>query len=353
MILLACIFISFVGGTWYITRQNDELEKSSVLYPFSGYLTPSSKWTVNTSKSNSGVAPTPDGGLFLVGMKGGEANNVPQIQCPVGSRINIVGAYLDIADPYSECSNTPNPTISLSCGDASNTTTAAVCKVGDASGCGPGMSCPAGKCVPKTCTVTSGKNNCGSNSTSGSIASCPALTGLPPVNGSCNDPTLKIINGRCMLDPGSAGACMVCVNSGIPVQEGGTGVCSAYPACSNVLGGLNSVCSPTRSDLNRCRPRDASAYLGRHCDGKNVCLGNINDIWTPNSVNSVFGPLPCEIPANNQSDLYASLPISTGWAGGSPISSASGQSSPATFTQGYYVHGIYTCVPESQDVVPK
>lgn len=344
MILLAIAILVFAGTTWYIQSSNSKLEQSLILYPFSGYLSPSSsEWTVNTSKTNKGVSNNPEGGLYLVGMAGGEKADVPQITCPVGTKINIVGAYLDIVDPYAECSNVANPTLALSCGIASDTTNAPSCKSGNDSSCGPGMKCPAGKCVPiDTCTSN---KMCGSSSTTSSIIACPTNLGKSCKTTPCGDPTLVCLNDVCVMNPGT-GPCMVCVDikTGDPIKEGMQGSCAAFPSCQNTTNGLNKTCSPSLGDSKLCRPRDASAYLANHCDGKNVCIDKSSDIWLPNSLHSVFGPLPCEIPAMSTNTDYVSLPISVGWGGGSSIGSAGG-SAPITFNQGYYVHGVYTCQP--------
>lgn len=360
MILLGLLTLIIFGGSLLVQRSNAQTEQSNILYPFSGYLSPSSnsstgKWTVNTSRNNVGTGEQPEDGLFLAGMAGGEKNSVPQMQCPTGYRINVVSAFLEVADPYGECSSSPTSTLKLSCGDSSDKSGATTCKTGNDSECGPGMTCPAGKCVPKTCKSNA---SCASSSTAGTIQACPANLGMKGCtsHNSCGDPTLVCMmnpgdtSGVCQLDPGASGSCMACVDgNGNPGSDNGT--CSTFPACANTIGGINTFCSPEKGDTFRCRPRDASAYLARHCDGKSFCLGGQNDKWDPNALGGVFGPLPCQIPAYSASKEYASLPISTGWAGGSPLS-GDGGNAPATFHQGYYVHGIYGCVPEDADVVP-
>jgi len=359
MILFAVLIIFVFGGVALVQKSNSQTEQANILYPFSGYLSPSSnisqqgKWTVNSSRSNVGVGQQPEDGLFLVGMAGGEKDSVPQMQCPSGYRINVVGAYLDIADPYGECSSTPTSTVKLSCGNTSDKSGAISCKVGGTD-CGPGMECPAGKCVPKTCKIST---DCASSSASGTVTACPPNLGKTGCssNNDCGDPTLVCVyapgtkTGTCQLDPGAAGTCMACVDSN---GKPGPGTCAVFPTCANTIGGENTFCSPSRGDSYKCRPRDASAYLAKHCDGKSVCLGSGTDAWNPNELGGIFGPLPCQIPAYSASNAYASLPISTGWAGGSPQSSASGNNAPATFHQGYYVHGLYSCVPEDANVLP-
>jgi len=342
-LLAGVLFLTIVvlsGMTLWKQSSNAQAEQSNILYPFSGYLTPPNGpeiWTVNLSKNNKGVGPNPEDGLFLVGMVGGEDATVPQIQCPSGYKINIVGAYIDIADPNGSCSTTPNNLISTTCGSDAHTSTSPACQ--DASSCAVGMDCPAGRCAPKTCKV---HGDCAS---AGVIGACPDALGKGCTVGSPRNGSLVCIGdsgsnaGTWMLDPGAGGACMACDTDG-----GGNGVCTLVPTCQNNKKGSNLVCSP--GSPAGCKPRDASAYLAKHCDDKSVCLDNMTDRWSPNDIGGVFGPLPCMIEASSTSHDYLSLPINVGWAGGSPPQSQSNIDNPATFTQGYYVHGIYTCMPD-------
>jgi len=352
--ILFIAILVFVGLTWWIQTTNTQSEQSNILYPFSGYLSPSngsSSWTVNPSKNNKGIGPSPENGLFLVGMVGGNDADTPQISCPAGYRINIVGAYIDIADPNGTCSTTPSGMLKLSCGDSSDLKMATTCKAGDASSCAVGMDCPAGKCVPKSCT----KN--GDCSSAGVVSACPDDLGKSCPSAGNRKNTLLCVNTAkgliWELDPGAGGSCMACSD----MDTKGNGTCAVFPTCQNVEKGSNVACSPANNQT-KCRPRDASAYLARHCDGKNTCLDTMNDIWSPNTIGGIFGPLPCNIeavsdPNNSSFSNYMSLPINVGWAGGSPPQAQSNIDAPATFTQGYYVHGIYTCVPENQKVIPE
>jgi hypothetical protein len=106
--------------------------------------------------------------------------------------------------------------------------------------------------------------------------------------------------------------------------------CAIYPLCSNVNKNVennvvNSVCDPI-TDTNICRPRDASAYLADKCDGKTTCQITFN----PEDVTSGFGTRPCNGSVSISSANYTMLPNMP--AGG------------GNYSQGYYVHGIYSCV---------
>lgn len=333
LILLAILIGIFVGlGLWSDGKIKD-LSQKNQLIPFSGILTPPSPpWTVSISSNNTGVGHEPEDGLLLLGMKGGESATVPQIQCPEGSSINIVGAFFDVNDPYGECSNTPNSTLRMTCGDGTDLTSAPTCTMGDDSTCPPGMTCYSGKCIPATCSTSA---DCTGG---GVMRACPATIGATCSSQSDCGSGAVCMGGVCQVDPG-AGPCMTC-------GEGGT--CLTLPTCSNVKAGLNSTCSPSAGDSHRCRPRDASAWLAAECDGKQECIATTGKNWLPNQKGGAFGPLPCFIPAKSGDSTYAGLPIVQGWGGGTPAASADGVAAPATFGQGYKVHGIYTCILDKE-----
>lgn len=357
--LLILAIVIFIFLTYITEKKNSTSQQSNILYPFSGYLAPSNVWTVNQSKNNPGVGEKPEDGLYLVGMVGGESNNVPQIQCPAGYHINVVSAFLDVADPYGECSYTPDSVLKMTCGDGSDASSAPACS--DPSDCGAGMTCYGGKCYPATCSSNS---DCSSSSASGSVKACDSKLGTDCSQNNVGDRdssgTLVCIldqsgNQLWAADPGT-GACMACMPSadtGAPPLGSAIGYCASMPTCMFTEKGLNDNCTPSAGDTNKCRPRDASAYLANYCNGKTTCLGDNKDIWKPNSTdNNPFGPLPCEISATStgaDAGKYASLPVITGWGGGVPANSESNQSDPATFNQGYKIHGIFSCIPDSED----
>ena len=321
LLFLAGIFVFFI---FKVRSENGKKQQKNIIYPFSGYLSPSAKWTVNTGSGNPGVGKEPQNGLSLLTMGSSDEAPKPQIKCPVGTKVNIIGAFTEVNDPYGECSNQPDPILLSTCGIVNDYSSSPTCF--SDTDCGTGMLCGSDKkCVPMTCSTNS---DC-----AGSIAACGQnIGGSCSSDGECG--TNGVCNGGiCQVDPGKV-ACMAC---------GPNGTCVTLPTCSNVVGGLNSTCSEGN---NNCRVRDSSAYLARHCDGREDCLG-VGDIWNPNKKDGPFGPLPCSISAESGDSKYTSLPIIPGWGGGQPNGSSSGESEPATFNQGYYVHGIYTCVPDN------
>lgn len=354
MVILVVAIGIFVSLTYFTESANKKNQQANILYPFSGYLAPSSgPWSVNQSLSNPGVGAEPEDGMYLVGMVGGTQSTTPQIKCPTGYSINVVGAFLDVTDPYGECSNTADSMLQMTCGDGSDTATAPSCDASNPASCGAGMTCYSGKCTPMTCTSSS---DCGGSSASNTVTVCGANLGTTgcKTQADCGS-GLACVSGTCMVDPG-AGACMACVDptTGDPIPStGGTGFCASMPTCTGVVKGLNNTCSPsgTSSDAYKCRPRDASAYLAAHCDGKSSCMADSSDMWIPNVQGGLFGPLPCQIPALSSNSDYASLPIITGWGGGTPDNTQDSTPNPATFNQGYYIHGIYTCVSNDENAL--
>ena len=221
-IILALTIIGFCIGTIIINNKNGTGYATTILYPFSTAYSPVDPSTPPTIRRAS--------------------DGQPQIQCPAGMSINIVGATFDIADPYGECANTPpSPLFST------------MCK---------------------------------------------------------SDPTNEM--------------------------------CQFLSPTYN-----NTICQP--GSQFGCVPRNASAWLADACNGQQTC-----DIA---ATVAHFGPYPCEITPPNvdctntsnrdTANPYCELPYIAGWEANQP---PSGSSTPNSASQslGYQVHGIYTCVPNSE-----
>jgi len=283
----------FAGLTFWTEHENSKKQQSNIIYPFTG--------AVNPKRTGQKVVLTraPDG--------------KNQIECPVGTHVNIIGAWVEVNDPFGECS-TPNSTFRATCGDDADLSSAVNCS--DSGQCASGMDCIAEKCVAASCSAAS---DCGANS-------CPVNPGTS-CNSSqdCGGSPMVCQGGQCLVDP-SLGQCMFCKN----------GRCAQAPTCSNLNNKYqNTTCVATNAK-NKCRPRDASAYLADACNGKQSCTVD----WDPSS-SKYFGPLPCQVGVNDSQ--YPLLPIIPGWDGGKPFKGDKGDVS-ANYKQGYYIHGVYTCI---------
>jgi hypothetical protein len=176
--------------------------------------------------------------------------------------------------------------------------------------------------------------------------------------GECTDSPNNLFSAACGRDSTNV-KCKV--NSDCPASQGSVcqegycvqADCSTDETCATLTGGnekikcvngkcVNSLqcnnldatdynnltCRP-QSTTGNCLPQNASSYLSK-CNGKNNCNVTLT--------NEFFGPYPCHIappdscdPNNPPVDGYCSLP----WI-----------ESQGKYSQGYYVHGVYTCVPD-------
>lgn len=334
IVVMVVIVIILATTTYFIDRSNSKKSEVMTLNPFSGRLAPPNlggSYIVDSSRNNVGVGKTPEDGLYLVGMAGGKTTDSPQISCPIGTKINVIGAYVEVDDPYGECGSLSNPVLQATCGYVPDMSKMSAC--GTDKDCAEGFECSAGRCMPKTCS-----NNSDCTSTDGSA--CPIPNGQTCSTNSDCEPGVSCVGGTCsQINPG-AQSCNACIDPSTgKMVTSGTGKCATFPTCNNVVEGKNTTCVS-----GKCKPRDASAWLSNHCNGKNTCLATPQDKWIPSKVGGQFGPLPCKIPALSTSEEYASLPMTTGWGGGTPTGGSKPQAS--TYNQGYYVHGVYTCVPE-------
>lgn len=257
----------------------------------------------------------------------------PQIKCPPGFKINIVGAFSQVVDPFGECTPTPSATFKNSCGDTSDNSSLISCN--SDSDCNGGMVCSQGKCIPSQCSVDSDGVPSLTNGNTSNVNMCPSQPGVScdSTNNNCLGANNEQItqcgnNGECTVNP-VFGSCMAC-------STPGGGVSRNYPLCSNINSSYqNNICRPGGS--GGCKLRDISAYVANYCDGKQEC-----DITWDLTSPEAFGPLPCNLQYNNNN--FLNLPIIPGWNGSTPENGS--QPSPASSSQGYNVHGIFTCVPD-------
>ena len=330
MVILAIIMAIFIILSILKEDSNNKKNQHNIIYPFN-------------AKLQSRDKDYPKGGYTanLVTSDG----KTPQLQCPAGTHIEVIGAWADVVDPNGICSNKPSATFKLSCGFTEDVTAGVQCQ--DATDCAPGMTCSGSQqCVPMPCA---------SNAACGSTA-CDAAIG-----GSCTDypfaanDGLVCINKVIHKDP-SAGQCLYCDVDRIPNNpaDGIIGSCAQSPSCAN----LNDSTQNITCTGKNCVPRDASAYLADQCNGERTC----KITWDPTDP-TYFGPKPCKMTVNWAAPVtgqgaeggegtggyvpkYEYLPVAAGWGGGTPGSGQYESSpQPSTYSQGFYVHGIFNCLP--------
>lgn len=301
MILLVTAIGVLAGGVYYIEKKNIMKEANNILYPFTGQVS--------------------GGKLNLVNSSGN-----PQISCEDkgGGAVNIVGAFFDIEDPYGQCTGTSNPIINTTCGiDTKNIG----CKSDN--DCGTAMSCKSGYCTPNKAylkpdntTIDKDSSECLDDDTDADY--CPVNPGTScSKDGECGDGSIMTCVG---LDKsGNNGTCQANNDTACFGVNTKNNTCALFPLCNNAdISGsnvLNNACNSSNADMS-CMSRDASASLARYCDGKPTCNINVST----DDPDSPTGPLPC-------SGSIDQLPITPGNDG--------------NYNQGYYFHGLYTCIPKN------
>jgi hypothetical protein len=346
MVILAIIMAVFIVLSILKEDSNNKKNQHNIIYPFN-------------AKLQSRDTDHPDGAqsVNLVASDG----KTPQLQCPANTHIEVIGAWVDVVDPNGICSFSPSSTFKLSCGFTDDVSAGVTCQAD--TDCAPGMECSGSQqCVPKPC---SSNDSCGTTACTGDNQ----YVGNP-CDDMHNDGTnvkypftsgggLVCIGGIIHKDP-SGGQCLYCdtrrwdgpapEKSGDPI-----GYCAQSPSCANTgETGASTPQNPICAGI--CIPRDASAYLAAQCDGNRTCSIK----WNPSDP-TYFGPKPCDIDvvwdgppggpgaAGGDVSTYQNLPVAAGWGGGQPGSGQyeGSQSQPSTYSQGFYVHGIYNCVPDS------
>jgi hypothetical protein len=130
-----------------------------------------------------------------------------------------------------------------------------------------------------------------------------------------------------------------CSASGCVVSNGGAPASCECAHTDPSFGYQNCACRnyPGQNQFD-CKGRDASAYLGKVCDGQNSCSVSLDTTGTDQQLTSVLGPYPCNISPVSSSDApnYELLPMVRGNQGlsGTALS---------PMKQGYTVHGLFSC----------
>jgi len=290
-VILAILLIVLLILSSRTAGNNQQRSKGKIIYPFTSNIDP------ETGKDTG----------FLT------RDGKPQLTCPAGTKINIIGAFFDIFDPYGECTadqTDVNPLYAFMCIPSLNS---------DAS-CKQDSDCP---------EPSSGRFRCNSN--------------------------------KCELAPmKSSEDCKKFGSNFAPVTSDNKTYCVDADLCgtnisgvaSNTTGVPNPVCSPNNNNY-QCAMRDASATVATKCDGKETCSDlSISD----------FGDFPCTFKNQIQKCItgydgtgapqwslnprtdYCALPYIPGYAGGVPPDSNTNNPADPSTNLGYKLHGIYTCI---------
>ena len=261
ILILILLVILFVVLTIVTTLKNND-NTQNLLLPFAA--------RIDQKNPKASVSMT---------RKDDNNNSVPQLQCPIGYKINIVTAWSEVYDPYGMCNTKPDDVIASTCGSQDGVT-----RCDSSRDCGSFMTCNSKKrCVQKKCKKTS-----------------DCETGYK-----CNN-----------------------------------GYCAPSPTCDDLSSKFtNNYCSSSGDHYRNCKSRNVTAYLSKECNGKSECKVT----WTPNKIGAL-GPSPCEILTTDAD--YSKLPSITGWGGGAP---KDGVKVPSNESGGYYVHGLFSCVPDSKE----
>lgn len=97
------------------------------------------------------------------------------------------------------------------------------------------------------------------------------------------------------------------------------------PVCDNISSTMftNNICGPLSTSTYNCRVRNVTEYVGSVCNGLNSCALTMDT--------NTLGPPPCTgVTSSTTFNMLPTIQTNTS----------------STFTRGYYLHGIYACVPE-------
>jgi hypothetical protein len=296
LLILIVIFFVLTGVT---ANQNRNLAMNQTFIPFSSKFDP----------ITGTAAP-------FKNLKGDSL-----VQCPAGTKINILGAFFDIDDPYKQCTNdikNVNPNFAFICNPS----------VTDTVPCTDDSACPfykksAGDQNPFQCYITKGSASGFCRLRNIGSSDCPS--GLLNTNGYCVNPSICGTN--------------------IDAAKGGIGVPNPY-------------CSPG-SKVASCAIRDASATVAAKCDGKETCdltpddfgdfpcMGLAPQLCITKGLKTKWSQSPQPVFSSGQTRTgYCALPYFPGYVGGVPSGSDGNDAAPTSFNLGYTMHGIYSCIPD-------
>lgn len=312
IILLIVGIILFTTLYTLQTNSNYKNSSQSQLLPFSGVL--------GYNENGTGGTPIDASGALS-----------PQLICPAGKSINILGAYYQVVDPYQVCSNSPDPLLTAACIPGQGTLP---CDPNGANVCMPGFSCQNGKCsLTAYSSQSDAQNDLNKLMATVDQGDSSQSFGLTPVQ-------FQGDNNWYLINPTMCGYTLGANNI----------LAESIPSTLQ-----NSVCTPSNSNT-RCAIRDCSAYLAGKYNGKNSANPTLMDVgpypcamslplqggcnvqWTSNGTNQF------PVSGGSGSNSYCALPLTPGSTSNPNNLAQSGWTPNASFNLGYYVHGLYTCV---------
>lgn len=248
----------------------------------------------------------------------------PQISCPGDSEVNILGAFFDVYDPNAVCSQSSSPAFLSSCGldqdsDGNFVYYNKACLTG--ADCGPSGLLGCYNAASESFNDSKG-GFCAYYGPDTGVTSCSAI----PTGPSMGVPAIMAPNTFKFIDGANGNS--------------SSNIC-LWPSCTNINGnGISSVCGPSTD----CRQRNATPYLAEKCNGTSVCMPDITQDFGPYPCNIVPPTAGCGSYVPGNSNAFCNLPYTSGSFNNVPGGAT--PASPSSYNMGYFVHGVYTCVPK-------
>jgi hypothetical protein len=328
IISLLIVLSVFIGLNVMTTTNNQKIAQTQKFQTFSSAIDP-----------KTGQPTFPEGGSSDAPFTVTDENSkiIPQIQCPVGTKINILGAFFDIFDPYATCSATEDqvsPYFGFLC-------------IPDHVGKTRDGNTVIAPCVnDKKCADYGAPNQFMCSTTSGTCVLKPQdpVNGAPPTAPKGLS-TITVKGKYYFVNPDTCAS-----NIDLARATSGTGTPNQY-------------CSPG-STAAQCAIRDASATVAAKCNGRQSCgdltMADFGDYPCFDATGAGVEPKQCILGTNQDGTVqwyessppaglhrttgYCSLPYLQGFEGGYPQYGT--QQENPNYNHGYTMHGLFSCVAE-------